>query len=297
MQIYITGATGRLGQEVLKLIPNAIPLVRKKAGLKNERVTDFSEQQLKRLLKDADVIIHLAASLNFLNPELMREANVELTKRIVNSTPDRAKIVYASSISVYGKTLAEIPADENTNCSPDTEYAKTKYEAEKIVLGRTSSIALRIGVIYGQNFEEYRTILKLIKKRLLPIIGDGKNYIPFVSVEDVAKMIGKALDAKPGVYLIADGGLTQEEIIELASSELTVENPSLRLSLDLALFITSLEEMRAKMFGAKPKFTKEHMLILGTNRVFDCSKAKKELGFKPIDLRKGIKEVINKMQL
>ncbi|MBI2079428.1 SDR family oxidoreductase [Candidatus Micrarchaeota archaeon] len=194
--IYITGATGRLGKEVLELLPDAVPLVRKKANLKNEIITDFSSDQLKKIFKDAEVVIHLAASLDFTQPEKMREANVELSRRIVEALPPKAKIVYASSISVYGKELAEIPANEKTECKPDTVYAKTKYEAEKIVSGWKNSVSLRIGVIYGKQFEEYRTILKLLKKGWLPIIGDGKNYIPFVAVEDVALVVKNSIDAK-----------------------------------------------------------------------------------------------------
>ena len=42
-KVYITGATGRLGSAVLARLPDAIPLVRKPSGLKNEIVTKLSE--------------------------------------------------------------------------------------------------------------------------------------------------------------------------------------------------------------------------------------------------------------
>lgn len=295
--IYVTGATGRLGLEVIKLLPEAVPLVRKKSNLKNEIITDFSSDQLKKILEDASVVIHLAASLDFTHPEKMWEANVELTRRIVEVVPENCRIVYASSISVYGKELAEVPANEKTECRPDTVYAKTKYEAEKIVLARENTTALRIGVIYGEQFEEYKTILKLLRKGWLPIIGDGKNYIPFVAVEDVALVIKNSIDATPGVYLVANGGLTQNEIMEIAANELGVRRPKGKIGLGLALFGAELEELRGKMLGVKPKFTKEHMLILGTNRIFDCSFAKKELDFKPKNLKQGIVEVIKNLDL
>ena len=67
MKIFVTGANGRLGSQFMKLVPNAIPLVRKKSGFKKEIVTDFNSNELKKLLKDADVVVHLAASLNFDN--------------------------------------------------------------------------------------------------------------------------------------------------------------------------------------------------------------------------------------
>lgn len=294
--IYITGATGRLGKEVLRLIPKAIPLTRKKSNIKNEIITDFSPEQLQKILKDCDVLIHIAASLNFNNPQAMYESNVILTKKLAEALPKNAKIIYAGSISVYGKELLDNPATEETACNPDTDYAKTKYEAEKIVLSRDNSVSLRIGVIYGEQFEEYSTILKLLKKGFLPIIGNGNNVIPFVSVKSVANAFKNAISAPPGVYIIAGNELTQKEIMKITAAELNVKPPHYSIPLSLAVFAGWVEEVRGRLFGIKPKFTREHMLILGTNRKFDCRKAKKDLNFVQEDLKKGIRNIILKLK-
>ena len=78
-KIYMTGASGRLGKEVLKLIPEAIPLVRTQSGLPNEIVTEFTPDNLKYRLSDASAIIHLAGSQDFLDEKKTREGNVNLT--------------------------------------------------------------------------------------------------------------------------------------------------------------------------------------------------------------------------
>jgi nucleoside-diphosphate-sugar epimerase len=112
-KVYLTGATGRLGRTVLRET-EAIPLVRKKSGLKDEIVSDFSVDSLKGIFKDADAIIHLAGSRDFLDQKKAWEGNVGLTGRGVEATPESAKIIFASSISVYGKRMAEMPADEKS---------------------------------------------------------------------------------------------------------------------------------------------------------------------------------------
>ena len=62
-KVYITGANGRIGSAVLARLGDAIPLVRHASGLKNEIVTDFSEDGLREILKDATAIVHLAGSV------------------------------------------------------------------------------------------------------------------------------------------------------------------------------------------------------------------------------------------
>jgi hypothetical protein len=66
-KIYLTGANGRLGREILKLLPSAIPIVRNSRNIPNEVISDFSEISLKRILSEADVVIHAAGSVNTLN--------------------------------------------------------------------------------------------------------------------------------------------------------------------------------------------------------------------------------------
>ena len=54
MNIYVTGANGRLGKEFMKLVPKAIPLVRRKSGIKEKlllilvraNLNEFSKKQM-----------------------------------------------------------------------------------------------------------------------------------------------------------------------------------------------------------------------------------------------------------
>ncbi len=252
--IYITGASGRLGKEVLLRIPKAVPLVRKSSGLDNERITTFETEELKKILKNADCVIHLAGSMEFFDMKALWTANVELTKRIVDAVPEKCRIIFASSISVYGKELAEIPADEETKTNPDSPYAKSKLEAEKIIESHGSAIVLRIATIYGPEFEDYPRILRQIKKGSMKIIGDGKNRIPFVHVEDVADAIKNAVDVNVnGTYVLAGEALTQEEILSMSAKLLGVDAPTEQVPLSAALMFVQFEESKAFMLKQNRK--------------------------------------------
>src|SRR5271157_3727225 len=146
-KVYISGASGRLGASVLAKT-GGIPLVRKSGLAKNEIVTDFSTDQLKGIFKDAKAVIHLAGSMDTLDKKTLYDSNIALTWRIVDALPEETRIIFSSSISVYGKRLAKVPADEETRTHPDSNYSKTKLEAETIIKKHKDSVILRIGTIY-----------------------------------------------------------------------------------------------------------------------------------------------------
>jgi len=287
MKIFITGATGRLGKHVLQKLDNAIPLVRKPAKLENEVVTDFSVGQLKTIFEDADVIVHLAGSVDFDNPKRLGEGNVGLTWRIAYSAPAKARIVFASSVTVYGKKLKKIPANEETPLAPDSEYSKTKKEAEDIIKKAKNHVILRIGNIYGPEFRDYIRVLNLIKNKKMFILGKGENHLPFIHVEDVADAIAAATKKGDGVYVLSGECKTQKEVFETAAKLMDIEPPKTQIPITIAKILL-------KVIGGRT-FKEEHVNILTADRIFDCSKAEKELGFKPRPLKDGIAEVIESM--
>jgi nucleoside-diphosphate-sugar epimerase len=289
-KVYLTGASGRLGSAVLSKI-DAIPLVRRPSGLKGEVVTDFSIDQLRGILGDARAVIHLAGSLDTLEGKKLHESNVGLTWRIVNAIPDSCKIVFSSSISVYGKKLAKKPADEETKTNPDSDYSRTKLQAEGVVRKHPLHVILRIGTIYGPQFADYFMIFDRIKAGKMRIIGTGENRIPFVHADDVAAVIAAAAEKGQGTYVVAGEPLKQKEIFAIAAKELGAEPPKKKIPLPVASLAAGIFAMLARLAHKKPKMTPEHVAVLGNDRIFDCKKAKNELGFAPRLLEQGIKEM------
>jgi dihydroflavonol-4-reductase len=291
-KVYLTGATGRLGSAVLGRT-RAIPLVRKPSGLKNELITDFSSAQLKRIFRDAACVIHLAGSVDTLDERKLQEANVELTRRVVAALPQGCRIVFSSSISVYGKNPAQLPADEDTRANPDSAYARSKYSAEKIVSSHRNHVILRIGTLYGPGFGDYYRVLGMICSGRMRIIGDGGNRIPFVHVIDAADAAVASIRKGRGTYVIAGEPLTQREIYALASSELGVPMPAKSVPRFVASALASVQEFAYHHLGGrKPPFTSEHVGVLSCDRVFDCRRARKSLGFSPRRLEQGIRAMV-----
>ncbi|MDT8859620.1 NAD(P)-dependent oxidoreductase [Alkalihalobacillus sp. MEB130] len=121
--------------------------------LMDKRLEDV---QLEKVVKDVDVIFHLAAATSSDSkwPKLAKviENNVSLTKMLVGATPKNCKIIYASTVEVYGERPGQIT--ERTPTNPTTAYGITKLASERLLAqeckkrGITYHI-LRLPTIYG----------------------------------------------------------------------------------------------------------------------------------------------------
>ncbi|MEM2948675.1 MAG: NAD(P)-dependent oxidoreductase [Candidatus Anstonellales archaeon] len=284
MMMYITGASGRLGKRLLDAFPKATPLSRKPIIGRKSILTNYSRTQLEKIFKKGDIVLHAAGSMDFENESELRKGNVEITENITEALPE-GKIIYASSIAVYGKKLAEIPADEFTELRPDSAYARAKLEAENIVLNKNKeNVALRIATMYGPEYEDYFRIIRLIDKGKMIIFGSGENRIPFVHVEDVAHAFKLAYEKNAhGIYVISGKAEKQKDIYAYVANALGKKPPWLKLPPGIAKTLST---------WAGIKFSQEHFDILSSDRVFDFAKAYNELGFAPRSLWKGIDEMV-----
>ncbi len=110
-----------------------------------------SKRTVREALRDADMIIHLAAIVGapacLVNPRLARETNV-LGSRNVNQLRSKTQaLIYASTGSVYG-ALEKI-CTEKSPTKPLSVYGKTKLIAEKEILEKGNSTALRFATGFG----------------------------------------------------------------------------------------------------------------------------------------------------
>jgi nucleoside-diphosphate-sugar epimerase len=123
------------------------------------------------------------------------------------------------------------------------------------------------------------------------IIGDGRNRIPFVHIDDVVPAFRLALSRGRGVYVLAGEGLPQERVFAIAAGELGVRPPGKRMPRWLAMLAAGAGELLYRLGGKAPALSKEHVAVLSYDRTFDCKKARRELGFSPRPLAHGITEM------
>ena len=110
------------------------------------------KESLGRAIKKNDVIIHLAAIVGLpacnKDKKLSYSTNVQGTKNVVSSLSPNQHLIHASTVSIFGASTGDI-CDEESPLNPISCYAKTKTDAEKIVLEAQNTVCLRFATAFG----------------------------------------------------------------------------------------------------------------------------------------------------
>ncbi|MBU8908312.1 NAD-dependent epimerase/dehydratase family protein [Desertibacillus haloalkaliphilus] len=156
----------------------------------------IGELNLRRLLKKADVIFHLAAATNqdlgWGDLRSVIKQNVKTTQQLIEGCPKGIHVVYASTIEVYGERTGIIT--EKTPTNPSTPYGLTKLVSESLLYKESqkhgfSATILRLPTIYGPWQREDMTYHKLIvskehNKEMTTVEGD-RSTIDVMYIDDV----------------------------------------------------------------------------------------------------------------
>jgi len=186
---------GYFGVEHIRAMRPAVDIVRDdiRAVLATREATDA-------LLKDMDVVIHLAAISNDpsaeLNPRLTEEVNFEATRDLAVACKARGiRFIFSSSCSVYGEAPGEVSEDGQTN--PLTSYAKSKVDSDQFLLSLADAkwrpAILRNGTLYGfsprMRFDLVINIFSYCSTLYneVRVFGDGQQWRPFLHVADCAR--------------------------------------------------------------------------------------------------------------
>jgi nucleoside-diphosphate-sugar epimerase len=243
MNVLITGATGFIGRHITQELAkkkdiNLFCLVRndKKAqrlehlGVKFIYANITQKHTLTKILRhNIDIIIHCAAVVNA-DKKLLHETNVLGTQNICELAQNLnvERFIYFSSVSVISGN-PDIPLKEDLPYKATSEYGESKIEAEKIVLmyrrrGLKTAI-LRPCMVYGPDEPHLlKTLLSLIKLRLLFTLDEGKKKLHLVYVGNVVAAVVDGLkkdEFLEGSFFVADEDvLTVKEILDIISREI-----------------------------------------------------------------------------
>jgi len=114
-----------------------------------------NEETIKSLLKDADVIIPLAAIVGFpacnRDPLSATTINFEAVKMINDLRSKNQRIIYPTTNSGYGATTGEMYCTEETPLHPISLYGRTKADAEKLLLASENTVTFRLATVFGMS--------------------------------------------------------------------------------------------------------------------------------------------------
>jgi nucleoside-diphosphate-sugar epimerase len=162
-----------------------------------------------------DLVIHSAGKAHVIpKTEAQKkeffEVNLQGTAHLLEGISSIPKcFVLISTVAVYG--LEEgLEIDENSPLLGETPYAKSKIEAEKLVLDwekkhQVNVLILRLPLIVGPNPPgNLGAMIQAIRKGFYRRMGDGLARKSMVLAEDIAKALPGWVE-KSGTFNLTDG--------------------------------------------------------------------------------------------
>jgi len=99
----------------------------------------------------------------------------------------------------------EDPLDPNPPAGQRKSLEAIRYLEQAVAGSTLEGLALRYGSLYGPGTSMADEYAQLIRKRKLPVVGDGGGVWSFVHVDDAAAATVAAVEhGAPGVYNIVD---------------------------------------------------------------------------------------------
>ncbi|MFQ5582956.1 MAG: NAD-dependent epimerase/dehydratase family protein [Calditrichia bacterium] len=315
MNVLITGGTGFIGSRLAlrslergdsvsvlgqKNNPAEAENIKflEKKGVKVflKEITD--REALAEILKEIDVVYHLAAAQHEMNipDERFWEVNVEGTKNLLElcANANVKRFVHGSTIGVYGILDGEI--DESSPCNPDNIYGVTKLEGEKVALSfseRVPVVVIRIPETYGPGDRRLLKLFKAIQKGVFFMIGSGRNLHHLIYVDDLIDGFFLAAQSEKAVgdvlLLAGEKAITTNEMVGIIADELGAKIPGLRAPLSLLWGVATIMEKTLRPLGIQPPLHRRRMDFFRKSFYYSLVKAKDILNYSPqVSFKEGV---------
>lgn len=231
----ITGATGFLGQQLIKSLLNQEDIqlsvsTRTSSELFDDpRITVFFPKELapetnwQDALSGCEVIIHTAARVHMLKDgsidpvQAYRKINVEGSLNLARQAAESGvkRFIFISTIHVNGNNTSNnqaFSAEDNPN--PRTPYALSKFEAEQALQQLSAAtgmelIIIRPPLVYGPGVKaNFNRLIAWLHKGLPLPLGAINNRRSFVAIDNLISLIITCINhprAANQIFLVSDG--------------------------------------------------------------------------------------------
>ncbi|RXJ79204.1 NAD-dependent epimerase/dehydratase family protein [Arcobacter sp. F2176] len=279
-KILITGSNGFIGSYFINKYKNKY----------NIKTFSFLKNDINTLdCNRVDVVFHLSSLVHQMSGASTSEyerINVTQTLELARKAKENGvkQFVFMSTVKVYGEETTN-KYNENSTCSPEDGYGKSKFTAE-LELGKLEDENFKVSIIrtpivYGYGVKaNIKSLVNLTNKVPLLPFGKIENKRSMVYIGNLCHLVDVVIkQEKSGIFLASD----DEPLSTTRLIELIAKNLDKKVCLIKIPFFESL----LKLF--KPSF---HKRLYGSLEI-DNIITKEKLNLKnPYSVEEGIKYMI-----
>jgi dihydroflavonol-4-reductase len=317
MQVFVTGGTGFVGANLVRLLLaegyRVKALARSSSRLDNLQGLDVEvvkgdllDPHLPSLMQGCEAVFHVAAhySLWQSDRDLLYQNNVLGTRNVLAAARQAGvdRTVYTSSVAAIGVGANGVPVDE-TYQSPVEKlvgyYKQSKYWAEQEAVqaersGQDVVIVNPSSPIGAWDVKPTPTgdiILRFLKRQMPAYVDTGLN---FIDVQDVAR--GHLLALHKGKtgdrYILGNQNLTLKSVLDQLAQITGLPAPTRSIPAWIPLSVAWLDEKVLAKLGKTPAVPIDGVRMSMQYMYYDPSRAVRELGLPQTPIEQSLRQAV-----
>lgn len=319
MKIFVTGATGYIGQGLTSRLLNEGHEVHALCRQQPSNSFDHPRFHFHRgdigdheaifaAMKGCEVVFHVAgvARVWMRDPGRYYDVNVGGTLNVLDAAlaNNVRKVVFTSSAAVFGTSNGRpVEEDDIRTVNFFTDYETSKFIAEERILRYVRKgldvVIVHPTRVYGPgSLSESNAVSQIIKLYLEGnwhiIPGNGRMIGNFSFIDDVVN--GHVLAMEKGLagekYILGGINISFNEFFQMLKESSGKRYVTVHLPLPFMMFYAWQEELMANFPGYEPKITRRWVEKYNHNLACSSGKAVRDLGYTITRLEEGLAKTI-----
>ena len=316
-RVLVTGATGFTGSLLVKKLVTqgleVVAIARESSNLEPFegmpiqwlRGDVFDESLINQAVKGVNYIFHMVTpfreakspDIGYYNVHVL---STQLLAKAALKQPDFKRFVHVSTIGVHGH-VENPPGDETCPIKPGDRYQETKWEGEVWIKEFAGKEGLPVTVvrpagIYGPGEKRLLKIYKWVSNQWVPVIGNGKNLLHFIHVDDLTDFFIVAATHPKAVGEVFICGspeaMTFKKMVATIGEYYGVKAKFIKCPKAPIFALGDFLELICRPLGIEPPIYRRRLAFYTKDRSFRPSKMTEMLGFVPAHTdEEGLKEL------